>query len=206
MRATRDLLRVSLPTLVSLTLSFGVTVASAQTPPNGGSPDPGRMVRPRLLVHVVADLDKTLAFYRDGVGFTIASPPAPLTGSTLLHKVKSAHPNATARAATMAVPGSNLQLQIIQFSGVTATPFTQRLYDPGVTRFSIQVRDIDLAFARVKDRGIVVDTTSAGPVFTQRPRNNTRAVMMRDPDGFVFEFVQPGSCMVSRPALGGRKG
>ncbi len=193
MRATRDLLRVSLPTLVSLTLSFGVTVASAQTPPNGGSPDPGRMVRPRLLVHVVADLDKTLAFYRDGVGFTIASPPAPLTGSTLLHKVKSAHPNATARAATMAVPGSNLQLQIIQFSGVTATPFTQRLYDPGVTRFSIQVRDIDLAFARVKDRGIVVDTTSAGPVFTQRPRNNTRAVMMRDPDGFVFEFVQPGA-------------
>ena len=72
-------------------------------------------------------------------------------------------------------------------------PFTQRLYDPGVTRFSIQVRDIDFAFARVKDRGIVVDTTSAGPVFTQRPRNNTRAVMMRDPDGFVFEFVQPGA-------------
>ena len=40
---------------------------------------------------------------------------------------------------------------------------------------------------------IVVDTTSAGPVYTQRPRNNTRAVMMRDPDGFVFEFVEPGT-------------
>jgi catechol 2,3-dioxygenase-like lactoylglutathione lyase family enzyme len=59
-----------------------------------------------------------------------------------------------------------------------------------VTRFSIQVRDIDTAFARVKDRVSSVDSTSAGPVYTQRPRNNTRAVMMRDPDGFVFEFVQ----------------
>jgi catechol 2,3-dioxygenase-like lactoylglutathione lyase family enzyme len=35
-----------------------------------------------------------------------------------------------------------------------------------------------------------VETTGGGPVFTQRPRNNTRAVMMRDPDGFVMEFVQ----------------
>ena len=193
MRTTRDLLRVSVLTLLCATLSLGVTFPSAQTPTSGGSPGPGRMVRPRLLVHVVADLEKTLAFYRDGVGFTVASPPAPLTSSALVHKVRVANPAATARAARMAVPGSNLQLQIIQFSGVTATPFSQRLYDPGVTRFSIQVRDIDLAFARVKDRGIVVDTTSAGPVFTQRPRNNTRAVMMRDPDGFVFEFVQPGA-------------
>ena len=52
------------------------------------------------------------------------------------------------------------------------------------------MKDIDAAFARVKDRGIIVDTTGGGPVFTQQPRNNTRAVMMRDPDGFVFEFVQ----------------
>ena len=70
--------------------------------------------------------------------------------------------------------------------GQCSDRFTQRLYDPGVTRFSIQVRDIDRAFDRMKDRGIIVDTTSAGPVYTQRPRNNTRAVMMRDPDGFVF--------------------
>ncbi len=55
------------------------------------------------------------------------------------------------------------------------------------------MRDIDKAFDQVKDLGIIVDTTSAGPVYTQRPRNNTRAVMMRDPDGFVFEFVQAGA-------------
>jgi catechol 2,3-dioxygenase-like lactoylglutathione lyase family enzyme len=152
----------------------------------------GRMLRPRLITHVVADLDKSVAFYREGLDLEVASGPGPLTGSALLHKAKSTVPNATARQATLTIPGSNLSLQLVQFSGIEGKAFEQRLYDPGVTRFSIQVRDIDAAFEKVKDR-VTVDTTSAGPVFTQRPRNNTRAVMMRDPDGFVFEFVQSGN-------------
>jgi catechol 2,3-dioxygenase-like lactoylglutathione lyase family enzyme len=152
----------------------------------------GRMLRPRLITHVVADLDKSIAFYREGLDLEIASGPGPITGSALLHKAKATNPAATARQATLTIPGSNLSLQLIQFSGIEGKAFEQRLYDPGVTRFSIQVRDIDAAFEKVKDR-VTVDTTSAGPVFTQRPRNDTRAVMMRDPDGFVFEFVQSGN-------------
>jgi catechol 2,3-dioxygenase-like lactoylglutathione lyase family enzyme len=153
----------------------------------------GRMVRPLRLIHVVADLEKSIAFYREGLDLKVQAPSAPLVGSTLVHTAVATWAGATANAATLTIPGSNLDLQLVQFSGVEGKAFTQRLYDPGVTRFSIQVRDIDVAFDRVKDRGIVVDTTSAGPVFTQRPRNNTRAVMMRDPDGFVFEFVQSGT-------------
>jgi catechol 2,3-dioxygenase-like lactoylglutathione lyase family enzyme len=151
------------------------------------------MVRPLRLIHVVADVEKSVAFYREGLNLHVQAPPAPLTASALVHKAVATNAAARARAATLTIPGSNLELQLIQFSGIEGTAFTQRLYDPGVTRFSIQVRDIDRAFDQVKDRGIVVDTTSAGPVFTQRPRNNTRAVMMRDPDGFVFEFVQSGA-------------
>ncbi len=149
----------------------------------------GRMLRPKLLIHVVADLEKSVAFYRDNLDFQVVSGPAATTSSALLQKAKATAAAATARQATLHIPGSNLQLQLIAFAGVTGKAFEQRLYDPGVTRFSIQVRDVDKAFARVKDK-VTVDTTSAGPVFTQRPRNNTRAVMMRDPDGFVFEFVQ----------------
>lgn len=149
----------------------------------------GRMLRPKLITHVVANLDKSIAFFREGLNLEVAAGPAPLTASMLLQKARSTHPGASARQATLAIPGSNLALQLVEFSGIEGKRFTQRLYDPGVTRLSIQVRDIDKAFNQVKDR-VTVDTTSAGPVFTQRPRNNTRAVMMRDPDGFVFEFVQ----------------
>jgi catechol 2,3-dioxygenase-like lactoylglutathione lyase family enzyme len=153
----------------------------------------GKMLRPKQIIHVVANLEKSIAFYKEGLNLEVASGPAPLTASALVQKAVSTNPAAKARQATLVIPGSNLQLQLIEFSGIPGKAFTQRLYDPGVTRFSIQVRDIDKAFEQVKDRGIIVDTTSAGPVYTQRPRNNTRAVMMRDPDGFVFEFVQAGT-------------
>ena len=165
--------------------------ASAQTGGAPSAPAPaGRMLRPSALIHVVASLDKSVAFYRDAVGFELASPPAPLTSSALVQHAKNAFPNSEARSASFTIPGSEMQFTLIEFAGVQGKPFTQRLYDPGVTRFSIQVRDIDKAFAGVKDKGITVDTTGGVPVYTQRPRNNTRAVMMRDPDGFVFEFVQ----------------
>jgi catechol 2,3-dioxygenase-like lactoylglutathione lyase family enzyme len=183
---------LSRPTVL---LALAVLTAGAAQPfaqSSSGAAN-GRMVEPLLIIHVVQDLEKSVAFYREGLDLEVASGPGPLTASTLVHTAKASSPGASARQATLHIPGSNLQLQLVQFSGIAGAPFTQRLYDPGVTRFSIQVRDIDKAFDQVRDRGIIVDTTSAGPVFTQRPRNNTRAVMMRDPDGFVFEFVQSGN-------------
>jgi catechol 2,3-dioxygenase-like lactoylglutathione lyase family enzyme len=149
----------------------------------------GRMVRPNALIHVVANLERSAEFYRDAVGFEYGTPTV-RRGDALAALAAASGAKVTMRTASFAIPGSEMQLVLLEVAGAAGRPFTQRLYDPGVTRFSIQVRDIDRAFARVKDRGIVVDTTGGAPVYTQRPRNNTRAVMMRDPDGFVFEFVQ----------------
>ncbi len=151
------------------------------------------MLRPKLITHVVGNLQKSIAFYREALNLEVVSGPGPLAGSMLMHKAHTTSASAKATAAILRLPGSNLQLQLVEFSGLPAKPMTQQLYDPGITRLSIQVRDIDKAFAQAKDHGVTVDTTSAGPVFTQRPRNNTRAVMMHDPDGFVFEFVEAGT-------------
>jgi catechol 2,3-dioxygenase-like lactoylglutathione lyase family enzyme len=169
-------------------LTAGAAVAQV-APPSAAT---GRMVEPRLIIHVVPDLEKSLAFYTDAVGYDVLSPPGELKDSTLVHKAVATSPTAKARAATLRIPGSNLKLQLVQFSGIAGKPFTQHHYDPGVTRFSVQVRDVYKAFNRVKDRGVTIDSTSAGPVFTQRPNNNTQAVMLRDPDGFVLEFVEAG--------------
>jgi catechol 2,3-dioxygenase-like lactoylglutathione lyase family enzyme len=171
-------------------IGMAAATAGAQ---QGAPAAQGRMLRPKLITHVVADLQKSIAFYREGLNLEVISGPAPLAGSMLMHKAHGTSPSAKATAAILRLPGSNLQLQLVEFSGVPGKPMTQQLYDPGITRLSIQVRDIDKAFAQVKDRGVTVNSTSAGPVYTQRPRNNTRAVMMHDPDGFVFEFVESGT-------------
>jgi catechol 2,3-dioxygenase-like lactoylglutathione lyase family enzyme len=178
---------------IGLIFLGAAAIVSAQQPSQPTSS--GRVVRPRFLIHVVPNLEKSIEFYHGGLDLEVIAPPAPLTpeDSTLVQKAATTDPAARARSATLAIPGSSLQLLLIEFSGIEQKPFTQHLYDPGITRFSIQVRDIDKAFDKVKDRGIQVPTVSAGPVYTQRPRNNTRAVMMNDPDGFVFEFVQPGA-------------
>jgi catechol 2,3-dioxygenase-like lactoylglutathione lyase family enzyme len=171
---------------------FALQPASAANARAAAAAPQGRMLQPRLIIHVVQDLEKSVAFYTDAVGYDVLSAPAELKASTLVHKAVATSPTARARAATLHIPGSNLQLQLLQFTGVEGKPFTQHHYDPGVTRFSVQVRDVYKAFNRVKDRGVTIDSTSAGPVYTQRPNNNTQAVMMRDPDGFVLEFVEAG--------------
>jgi catechol 2,3-dioxygenase-like lactoylglutathione lyase family enzyme len=170
---------------LSLTIVLIAAAASAAAQEAGG-----RVVRPNALIHVVADVEKSVAFYRDAVGFELKDPAVP-AARALIRLAAASNPKAVAkRVAAFAIPGSEMSFVLVELANGGGTPFTQRLYDPGVTRFSIQVRDIDAAFNRVKDKGILVDTTGGAPVYTQRPRNNTRAVMMRDPDGFVFEFVQ----------------
>ncbi len=157
----------------------------------------GRMLQPNALIHVVADINPSIVFYRDGVGFDLISGPVPLENSALLNHLQNDYPEASGQVAIFNIPGSEMDFQLISFSGVEGNAFSQRLYDPGVTRFSISVRDIDAAFAAVSEFDIIVDTIGGGPVYTQRPRNDTRAIMMRDPDGFVFEFVQSGNPIVT---------
>jgi catechol 2,3-dioxygenase-like lactoylglutathione lyase family enzyme len=154
------------------------------------SPGTGKMLHANAQIHVVANLEKSIAFYRDALGLELDAGPAPLTGSALLAQAKAQVPQVLARSASFMIPGSEMKFVLIEFSGIERKTVEQRLYDPGVVRFSIQVRDMDAAFTRAKPYGITVRTSGGGPVFTQLPRNKTRAVMMQDPDGFVFEFVQ----------------
>src|SRR3954468_12139833 len=82
-----------------------------------GTPS-GRMLRPKTLIHVVANLEKSIAFFREGMNLGAPSAAAPFVASALVQKAVSPNPSATARAATLAIPGSNLELQLIQFSGI----------------------------------------------------------------------------------------
>jgi len=176
--------------LALLVVLLGLTVLDCSATIAQADETPAAIVRPILLTHVVQDLAKSVRFYHEGLGLDVASPPRPLTSSLLLLKAKATNSHSIAMAATLNLPGATFQLQLIQFTGIEGQPFMQHLYDPGITRLSISVRDIYKVFNQVKDLGVTVNTTTAGPVYTQRPRNNTQAVMLTDPDGFVLEFVQ----------------
>jgi catechol 2,3-dioxygenase-like lactoylglutathione lyase family enzyme len=137
---------------------------------------PGRILRPNAVVHVVADLERSVAFYRDAVGL-------PLT-----HR-RGFPIGASSRATTLSIPGSDVRLTLVQSSGVPASPTWQRLQDPGSVKLVVRVRNIDAAFERVRARVARVYTDGGAPMKPEGPAAVNTSVIMRDPDGYPLELV-----------------
>jgi catechol 2,3-dioxygenase-like lactoylglutathione lyase family enzyme len=130
---------------------------------------PAQILQPYAVLHTVANLDKSTAFYRDVVGL----------------RVNTAAPTST----TFNIPGSDLHLVIAQSSGSGQNPVESRIQDPGVVKFVLRVRDIDKAFDAVRKNIKSVYSTGGGPVHPEGPEQSVRAVIVKDPDGFALEFV-----------------
>ncbi len=170
----------ALSLLVALAASGAVM---AQTAPEG------RVVRPNAVIHSVADLNRSIAFYRDQVGLELDTDPAlPSTSGRELGVLVNAK-GASVKTATFKVPGTEARLLLVQFSGVAAPPIKPRLQDPGQMKTVLRVRDIDAEFARVQKGLTGVYSTGGAPVRPEGPNGTNRAVITKDPDGSALEFV-----------------
>jgi catechol 2,3-dioxygenase-like lactoylglutathione lyase family enzyme len=149
----------------------------------------GRILRPNAVLHSVADLDRSVAFYREAVGLTMEPSPGLPTGVSPSIGAAFGAPGATVRAATLSIPGSDVRLTLVQFSGVAVSPIRQRLQDPGSVKLIVRVRNIDAAFERVRDRVAGVYTEGGAPIKPEGPAAVNTAVIMRDPDGYPLEFA-----------------
>ena len=145
----------------------------------------GRIVGPDSIIHSVADLDASVAFYHDVVGLPLDTAPAFPSG----------------KSATLIVPGGDLPLTLVQFPGAGARPIHPRLQDPGNLKTVMRVRDMDAAFERVRAKVAGVFTEGGLPIHPEGPTGFNRAVIMRDPDGFPLEFAfQNGPIAADVPA------
>jgi catechol 2,3-dioxygenase-like lactoylglutathione lyase family enzyme len=129
---------------------------------------PGQILAPYAVIHTVANLDQSIAFYRDNVGLPVESKAGAST--------------------TFAIPGSELHLVLMQSSG-DQKPVDSHIQDPGVVKLVLRVRDIDKAFAAVQKNIKGVYSTGGSPVHPEGPEQRVRAVIVKDPDGFALEFV-----------------
>ena len=176
-----------LPLLLAL-VAFAAPYAGAQS----AQPAAGRVLRPNTVIHSVADVDRSLAFYRDAIGLMPERSPAFPAGASRELGLLTQAPGATLRAATLRVPGGDVCLTLVQFSGADARPSRPRLQDPGNMKLVVRVRDMDAAFARVRNRVGGVYTEGGAPIRPEGPAAINRAVIMRDPDGFPLEFAFQG--------------
>jgi catechol 2,3-dioxygenase-like lactoylglutathione lyase family enzyme len=149
----------------------------------------GKILRPNATVHIVADLDKSVAFYRDRVGLQpdndVFLPPGPSAeGARLINS-----PGAEVRTATFMIPGTEVRLVLVQFTAGGSAPIHPRLQDYGQIKTVMRVRDIDVQFNRVREGLSGVFTSGGAPVRPEGPNGINRAVITRDPDGAPLEFV-----------------
>ena len=129
------------------------------------------------------DLERSLRFYRDLLGFTEVFSSAWKVGSEVTDNIVGLK-NSSARVVMLKLGDTCLEL----FQYATPTPKLgepQRpVCDHGITHLCLEVKDMDAEYARL---------TAAGMTFHCPPQavgKGVRATYGRDPDGNVVELLE----------------
>jgi catechol 2,3-dioxygenase-like lactoylglutathione lyase family enzyme len=191
--------------LIALGLFVTAGLAQAQQPAAPAAAAPAGPAPTGLVVGngnyfspIVADLEKAVAFYR-AVGFEFQGEPANADANPQLRAMFGL-PDARLRyqiGRAAPIPGG---VEIIEVSKTNGQPVARRIQDAGAVTLVATVRDLDGAFARVKQLGAPVVTRSGaavdvGPV--------GRMVVVQDPDGHFVEIVQPPKLTDAQAAAAG---
>ena len=173
----------------SLTLVAAVAATlslAAQAPP--ASAPAGEVVGVGNFAHIVSDLDKSLAFYRDALGLEVgvSQPFAPNKAIEKLGNTLGGQ----SRFVALKVPGTALGVELIEYKDIDRRVQHPRFHDPGAANLALQVRDVDAVFARaMKVSGAKVITAAGKPVTIETPNGAIHVVFLQDPDGFVVELA-----------------
>jgi predicted enzyme related to lactoylglutathione lyase len=165
--------------------------ARAQTPappaalaPSGPIVGSGNFFSP-----IVGDLDKAIAFYRDGIGLDITGAPANADSNPALRNMFGL-PDAQIRWSVGRPPAMRTGVEIVEIKNAGGKAVERRIQDPGAFTLIVVVRDVDAAFARVKQLGAPVVTSGGAPV-SFGTSLKVRAVIVKDPDGHFVQLTQP---------------
>src|SRR5215468_1761892 len=135
---------------------------------------------------IVADLEKAIAFY-GAIGFQFQGEPANADANPQLRAMFGL-PDARLRYQIGRAPSIAGGVEVIEVSKANGQPVARSVQDPGAVTLVTTVKDLDGAFARVKQLGAPVVTRSGGPI---KVGTVGRMVVVQDPAGHFVEMVQP---------------
>ena len=184
--------RVTRAIAVSMMLA-GVSRAQAPAPAPTGVATVGFM----HAIHATNVVEKTLAFYTEVFGLSGQVQPFANQAVPIL----TDSPGVTLKVSMLRLPGEGFNFELTEFSNVARTPAQPQIWDPGAPHMKILVRDLEPVMAAVRKLNAPVLTTSRAPVAVSTPIGNVRAIMFRDPDGYIVEAVQ-AQASADAPATG----
>lgn len=182
MRARRLCLLSLLLVLAPLSVPAPLLAQSAATVAPAGA-----VVGVGPYLHLVDDLDRSLAFYRALLGTEPGGTPESRDWSRNEPvAVMYGAPGAEIRTATIPVPGSPMPVELVAWRGVPRARIAPRITDPGAAVLILFVRDLAASMGAATSRGGRVVTPGGQPVV----RGANRFVLLQDPDGFFVELLQ----------------
>ena len=98
----------------------------AQAPP----PATGSIIGMGNFSHIVADLDRSMSFYRDGLGLEPAAPAPPFEANVAIMKAANVM-GARTRYVVLKVPGSTLGVELIQYIDIDRKRSRRDFRTPG---------------------------------------------------------------------------
>jgi catechol 2,3-dioxygenase-like lactoylglutathione lyase family enzyme len=154
----------------------------------------------------VRSLERSVAFYRDVLGFEVAfawNPQAPYIAELV------GYPTVDLHAVILRIPGSAVFLELLEYRNVDAEAVDSGNANPGTAHIAFAVDDLDGLYADLSAKGVASLSPPVTP--TIGPNKGGRAVYMIDPDGFRVELIQssmgfgeyrPDDAVSSAPASG----
>ena len=160
----------------------GYIVAALQQPATVETP--GNIIGSEMGL-VVGDMDATMKFWRDMMGWEFTNP-SPWTGTLQLNDLFGVPRGTNMRSVRAIIPGSNARIEMIQFQNVKGTPFDLRVPDPGASGMAIRVAAIQELLPKLKAAGVRVISKDQALVEWDA---KTRNVFIKDPNGLLIEIV-----------------
>jgi catechol 2,3-dioxygenase-like lactoylglutathione lyase family enzyme len=140
-------------------------------------------LRIERIVITVSDLDRTEAFYRDGLGFATVARKAAADPS--IGRLLGIH--GPINSLTMAL--GREQVEFIRFKEQGRSyPEDSRSQDLWFQHFAVVVSDMDAAYARLRTVGFK-PISDGGPQTLPKEDGGVRAFKFRDPDGHPLELL-----------------
>jgi len=137
-------------------------------------------------IHSTNDIDKTLAFYQAVFGVGGQVRPFQSAGPQIL----TDSPGASLRVAMTQLKGG-FNFELTQFGDVERQLGKQpEIADPGAPMVKIVVRDLEAIVAAARKVNAPIVTKGGVPVTVTTSVGKTKAILMRDPDGYFVQAIQ----------------
>jgi lactoylglutathione lyase len=143
------------------------------------------ILRPHHTGLQVADLERSLAFYRDLLGFELVfqwNPQAEYIGKLV------GYPGVDLHAAILRVPNSEIFLELLEYKNVERHPVDTGTANPGTAHTAYFVDDMDVMYEKLIAAGVRSVSPPVSP--TIGPNVGGKAVYLMDPDGIRVELIQ----------------